>query len=108
MLLQPCEHSGVGIGYIVLKSLVEDRCTDVWPTYSRVNLLLPTVYLLKSVAGELFVCMIVKVTITQIETPGMPLTLRLMINDKIQNNQIKIQCDQSATSESTTTLFVIG
>ena len=44
----------------------------------------------------------------QIETPGMPLTLRLLINDTLRNNQTKIQCDRSATSESTTTLFVVG
>ena len=44
----------------------------------------------------------------QIETPGMPLTLRLLINDTLRNNQTKIQCDRSETNESTTTLFVIG
>ena len=44
----------------------------------------------------------------QIETPGMPPTLRLLINDTIQNNQTRIQCDRSETSESTTTLFVVG
>ena len=44
----------------------------------------------------------------QIETPGMPPTLRLLINDTIQNNQTRIQCDRSATSESATTLFVVG
>ena len=44
----------------------------------------------------------------QIETRGMPPTLRLLINDTVRNNQTKIQCDRSATSESTTTLFVIG
>ena len=44
----------------------------------------------------------------QIETPGMPPTVRLLINDTIQNNQTRIQCDRSETSESTTTLFVVG
>ena len=44
----------------------------------------------------------------QIETPGMPPTLRLLINDTIRNNQTRIQCDRSETSESTTTLFVVG
>ena len=44
----------------------------------------------------------------QIETPGMPPTLRLLINDTVRNNQTRIQCDRSATSESTTTLFVVG
>ena len=29
----------------------------------------------------------------QIETPGMPLTLRLLINDTLRNNQTKIQCN---------------
>ena len=44
----------------------------------------------------------------QIVTPGKLPTLRLLINDTIQNNQTRIQCDRSATSESTTTLFVVG
>ena len=45
----------------------------------------------------------------KIETPGMPPTLRLLINDTLRNNQTKIQCDQSATTpESTTVLFVLG
>ena len=44
----------------------------------------------------------------QIETPEMPPTLRLLINDTIRNNQTRIQCDRKATSESTTTLFVVG
>ena len=45
----------------------------------------------------------------KIETPGMPPTLRLLINDTLRNNQTKIQCDQSATApESTTILFVLG
>ena len=44
----------------------------------------------------------------QIETPGMPPTLRLLINDTVRNNQTRIQCDRSETSESTTTLFVVG
>ena len=44
----------------------------------------------------------------QIETPGMPPTLRLLINDTTGNNQTKIQCDRSTTSVSTTTLFVVG
>ena len=47
-----------------------------------------------------------------IETPGMPPTLRLynniLINDTVWNNQTKIQCNRSATSESNTTLFVVG
>ena len=43
-----------------------------------------------------------------IVTPGMPPTLRLLINDTIRNNQTRIQCDKSATSVSTTTLFVVG
>ena len=44
----------------------------------------------------------------QIETLGMPPTLRLLINDTVRNNQTMIQCDRSATTVSTTTLFVIG
>ena len=44
----------------------------------------------------------------QIVTPGMPPTLRLLINDTIRNNQTRIQCDRSETSESTTTLLVVG
>jgi hypothetical protein len=42
------------------------------------------------------------------ETPGMPPTLRLLMNDTVRNNGTKIQCDRSETSESTTTLYVIG
>ena len=44
----------------------------------------------------------------QMETPGMPPTVRLMINDTVRNNQTMIQCDRSATTGSTTTLFVIS
>jgi hypothetical protein len=44
----------------------------------------------------------------QIETPGKPPTLRLVINDTVRNNQTEIQCDRSKTSISTTTLFVLG
>ena len=44
----------------------------------------------------------------QIETPGMPTTVRLLINDTQRNNQTDIHCDQSETTGSTTTLFVLG
>jgi hypothetical protein len=46
--------------------------------------------------------------VPQIETQGMPPTVRLLINDTARNNQTEIQCDRSATSVSTTTLFVLG
>ena len=43
----------------------------------------------------------------QIETPGMPPTLRLLINDTARNNQTKITC--TGTRESIeTTLFIYG
>jgi hypothetical protein len=44
----------------------------------------------------------------RIETPGMPPTVRLLINDTVRNNGTNIQCDRSATSVSTATLFVLG
>ena len=44
----------------------------------------------------------------RIERPGMPPTLRLLINDTSRNNQTVIICDQSATTSSTTILFVLG
>jgi hypothetical protein len=44
----------------------------------------------------------------RIETPGMPLTLRLLINDTVRNNQTEIQCDRSEISVSTTTPFVLA
>ena len=43
----------------------------------------------------------------QIDAPGMPSTLRLLINDTARNNQTLIRC-QGATTFSTTTLFVLG
>ena len=44
----------------------------------------------------------------QTDRPGMPPTLRLLINDTARNNQTIIQCDQGATSTSSTTLFVLS
>ena len=41
-----------------------------------------------------------------IETPGMPPTLRLLINDTTGNNQTKIHC--YGTTSISTTLFTIG
>ena len=43
----------------------------------------------------------------QIETPGMPPTLRLMINDTTGNNQTEILCTGGNKSIHTT-LFIIG
>ena len=43
-----------------------------------------------------------------IETPGMPTTLRLLINNTQRNNQTEIHCDQSETTGSTTVLFALG
>ena len=43
----------------------------------------------------------------QIETPGMPPTLRLLINDTAGNNQTEIHCDGEDES-NLTTLFVYG
>ena len=43
----------------------------------------------------------------QIE-PGIPPTLRLLINDTARNNQTVIHCDQGAAAASSTTLFVLG
>ena len=42
----------------------------------------------------------------RIETPGMPPTLRLLINDTIINNQTEINCEHDALF--TTTLIVFG
>ena len=43
----------------------------------------------------------------QIETPGMPPTLRLLINDTEVNNQTEILCNRENKSIHTT-LFIIG
>ena len=43
----------------------------------------------------------------QIETPGMPPTLRLLINDTARNNQTDIYCSNDGNT-FTTTLFVFG
>ena len=43
----------------------------------------------------------------QIETPGMPPSLRLLINDTEVNNQTEIHCTGETTSISST-LFIIG
>ena len=42
-----------------------------------------------------------------IETPGMPTTLRLLINDTARNNGTVINCG-SVTSARSTTMFVLG
>ena len=44
----------------------------------------------------------------QVDIPGMASTVRLLINDTERNNQTVMQCDQSATETSITTLFVFG
>ena len=43
-----------------------------------------------------------------IETPGMPPTLRLLINDTTGNNQTKIHCYSYSATSISTTLFTIG
>ena len=43
----------------------------------------------------------------ELETPGMPTVLTLLINDTARNNQTVINCSGDRTS-SETTLFVLG
>ena len=44
----------------------------------------------------------------QIETPGMPPTLRLLINNTAWNNQTVIYCSGEQSHDFKTTLFVFG